>query len=200
MEASANGARGKGPAQAAPSALTWRPQTWVKPSFAWMLYRSGYGRKPGQEAVLKIKLPHSALARLLDRCDCRRGGGGGAGRVQWDPERDLMQGDGARNPRAVLPRKMLRRRSVQLGLSGELSAQYVASILSVADVTELAHRVWAAHAAGTPEAMAAVAPALPHEREYTPRCGAEALTRLGMLPGETADWISAHGRGLAHEG
>jgi len=48
----------------------WNPKrmTWIKPSFAWMLYRSGYGRKPGQERVLRIKLPHAAVAELLSRC------------------------------------------------------------------------------------------------------------------------------------
>ena len=42
--------------------------TWIKPSFAWMLYRSGYGRKPGQTRVLKIKLSHAAVADILRRC------------------------------------------------------------------------------------------------------------------------------------
>merc|ERR1719353_2039225 len=32
--------------------------TWIKPSFAWVLHRSGYGRKPGQNRVLKVKLLH----------------------------------------------------------------------------------------------------------------------------------------------
>ncbi len=32
--------------------------TWIKPSFGWMLYRSGYATKPNQEAILKIRLSH----------------------------------------------------------------------------------------------------------------------------------------------
>ena len=48
----------------------WKPErmTWIKPSFAWMLYRCGYGRKPGQERVLKIKISHDTLAYLLSHC------------------------------------------------------------------------------------------------------------------------------------
>jgi len=30
--------------------------TWIKPSFGWMMYRSGWGRKPGQECVLAIEI------------------------------------------------------------------------------------------------------------------------------------------------
>ena len=29
--------------------------TWIKPSFGWMLYRSGYASKHRQEAILKIR-------------------------------------------------------------------------------------------------------------------------------------------------
>merc|ERR1711963_806137 len=54
--------------------------TWIKPSFAWMMYRSGYGRKPNQTNVLKIKLGHDAVAELLNECTCKHGGGGGVGR------------------------------------------------------------------------------------------------------------------------
>jgi Domain of unknown function (DUF4291) len=30
--------------------------TWIKPSFNWMTYRSGYATKPGQEVVLGIDI------------------------------------------------------------------------------------------------------------------------------------------------
>ncbi|MPY91460.1 MAG: DUF4291 family protein, partial [Luteitalea sp.] len=30
--------------------------TWIKPSFLWMMYRSAWGRKSGQEHILKITL------------------------------------------------------------------------------------------------------------------------------------------------
>ena len=48
----------------------WNPtrMTWIKPSFAWMLYRSGYGHKPGQERILRIKLSHETVAKLLSYC------------------------------------------------------------------------------------------------------------------------------------
>jgi hypothetical protein len=79
--------------------------TWIKPSFAWMLYRAGYGRKTGQTRILKLKLPHAAVAELLSACECKHGGGGSKGRVQWDPSRDLMSSDGKGN--ATEPRRML---------------------------------------------------------------------------------------------
>eukprot|EP00937_MAST-01D_sp_MAST-1D-sp2_P005095 g5095.t1 len=110
--------------------------TWIKPSFAWMLYRAGYGRKPGQERILRIKLPHAVVASLLSRCVCKHGGGGTKGRVQWDPSRDMMTPED--NGRA--PRKMLRERAIQIGLSQELSQAYVAGTTQICDVTELAHR------------------------------------------------------------
>ena len=40
--------------------------TWIKPNFAWMLYRSGYGRKVNQNRVLKIKLSHKTVAGNLN--------------------------------------------------------------------------------------------------------------------------------------
>jgi Domain of unknown function (DUF4291) len=29
--------------------------SWIKPNFTWMMYRSGWGQKPGQEIVLAVK-------------------------------------------------------------------------------------------------------------------------------------------------
>ena len=42
--------------------------TWVKPSWAWMLYRAGYSYKdPGQARILALKMKHSDFLSLLER-------------------------------------------------------------------------------------------------------------------------------------
>jgi hypothetical protein len=166
--------------------------TWIKPSLAWALYRFGYARKHHQTRILKVKLSHATVAELLSGCACREGGGGTKGRVQWDPARDLMQGDGRE------PRKMLHTRAIQIGLSRDLSERYVVAALSIEDVTELAQKVEWAHAAALnvgkaqrkgkraagegaapagPSAMEALGPELPRERHYMPRCPPAELMR-----------------------
>ena len=152
--------------------------TWIKPSFAWVLYRSGYARKHNQTRILKVKLSHESLADLLSSCQCRTGGGGSKGRVQWDPERDLMMGDGK------VPREMLRTRAIQIGLKGSLSEFYVRSVIAIEDVTDMAHRVQAAHVAADAKlAMSRLLPDLPVERAYMPSCPEHVLKALRMLPG-----------------
>ena len=196
--------------------------TWIKPSFAWMLYRSGYGRKPGQNRVLKIKLSHAAVADILRRCtlaatasDRRRTAksrssdfdrdevaeepqefsaseifagrcrGPGSGRVQWDPERDLYAREGRE------PRKLLRDRAIQIGVSGAVSEFYVEQTLSVEEVTDLAREIGEAHGqwAKTRKTESEVKEAvallerrglLPVERGYVPQCEADVLHRLGI--------------------
>jgi hypothetical protein len=36
--------------------------TWIKPSFLWMAYRSGWGTKPGQEQVLAVEITREGLS------------------------------------------------------------------------------------------------------------------------------------------
>ncbi len=161
--------------------------TWIKPSFAWVLYRAGYGRKHNQSRILKVKLPHAAVAALLGACACKHGGGGHKGRVQWDPARDLLSSE----DKGRQPRKMRRERAIQIGLSHELSEAYVGSVISIEDVTELAHAVGEAHATkpcqeGRQDAMAELLPRLPVERPYMPQCEHEALVRLQLVAAGSA--------------
>lgn len=165
--------------------------TWIKPSFAWVLYRSGYGRKHNQTRILKIKLTHESIAELLSNCHCKEGGGGSNGRVQWDPARDLLSGDG----NGKEPRVFLRKRAIQIGLKGPLSVLYVDMAISIQDVTDLGKRVGEAHAAKTKVKMDELLHDLPIELPYTPRCPDSALRSLGMLPGETATWVAKIGFG-----
>ena len=174
-------------------AFNVKRMTWIKPSFAWVLYRSGYGHKHNQNRILKVKIPHESLAQILGRCQCRHGGGGSKGRVQWDPARDILTADGNE------PRKMLRRRAIQIGISDELSEHYVNSILSIEDVTELAHAVCEAHQSKTVShtqmRMTELLPRLPVERDYMPRCPFDVLQNLGMHHGSTAQEVARIGRG-----
>src|SRR5215813_576765 len=77
--------------------------TWVKPSFLWMMYRSGWGRKDeGQKRILAIDITHAGFAWALDHScpthpdpnvseeDWRRAKERAPVRIQWDPERDLQ--------------------------------------------------------------------------------------------------------------
>ena len=184
----------------------WKPtrMTWIKPSFAWMLYRSGYGRRPGQTRVLKVKLSHQTVAHLLSYCRCngtnketkmkrQTNEETGYGMVQWDPERDLFAAEGHS------PRRLLHTRSIQIGLARKLSEFYVDNIISIQDVTELAHQVGVAHRLkgdkATFLAMEAIQARLPEERPYLPGIIRSKLQELAMLPGPAADMVQQIGRG-----
>ncbi|WP_104986685.1 DUF4291 domain-containing protein [Sorangium cellulosum] len=94
--------------------------SWIKPNFLWMMYRSGWGTKQDQEAVLAIRLRRSGFDALLaaavpsshapalypsqeawkaalQRSDVR---------LQWDPDHHPSGAPVAR-------------RAIQLGLRGE---------------------------------------------------------------------------------
>ena len=163
--------------------------TWIKPSFAWVLYRSGYAQKHDQNRILKIKIPHDCLSQILSQCKCAHGEGGGIGRVQWDPERDLFAAE------AKIPRKMVRQRAIQIGMKDSLSEFYVQSIISIEEVTDLAHVVQNAHMSKTNDDIKTISVQLPIERPYIPTCSKEILENLGMYPGPTATSLSRIARG-----
>ena len=65
------------------------------------------------------------------------------GRVQWDPAREMEMSDLDR--KMPLPRRCLKRRDIQIGLKDKLSEMYVASVISIEDVTQLAGKLKEAH-------------------------------------------------------
>lgn len=131
------------------------------------------------------------LTGLLSQCKCGHGGGGGSGRVQWDPARDINRAEDGE------PRKMLRKRAIQIGLKGNIKDEYIENALSIEDVTDLAHRVEQVHKSKEIwENIRDLIPELPIERPYKPPlCSEEVLVNLGMWPGEVADKISRIGLG-----
>ncbi|GAA2268573.1 DUF4291 domain-containing protein [Kitasatospora cystarginea] len=158
-------------AEAALAAGTFVPpfkrerMTWIKPSFRWMMYRSGWGVKAGQERVLAVRisregfewaLAHSCLSHY-DRdvhssaAAWKEELAASPVRIQWDPERSTEL--------AALPH-----RAIQIGLSGEAVDRYVDEwILGITDVTALAHQAHALVRAGrTAEADARLAAETPY--------------------------------------
>ncbi|WP_309049949.1 DUF4291 domain-containing protein [Streptomyces sp.] len=139
--------------------------TWIKPSFLWMMYRSGWGTKEGQETVLAVEitregfdwaLRHAQLSHYVrglhaDRTTWQRELRRAPARVQWDPERDPHL-------------RPLPYRSLQLGLTGEAYRRYADEwTVSVTDVTGLAHEVHARVRAGDVEAARRL---MPREEPY----------------------------------
>ncbi len=112
--------------------------SWIKPNFLWMMYRSGWGTKPGQEVVLAIRLARSAFDEILARAvhssyvpdvydsreDWQRRGKTSDVRLQWDPDH------------APCGTKQ-ERRAIQLGLRGQVLSQYASKwVIDIEDVSE----------------------------------------------------------------
>lgn len=112
--------------------------TWIKPSFLWMMYRSGWGTKENQEHILAIDLKRKSFDYLVKNSilsayqeDCfssyeewRYQIRNSDIRCQWDPERDIYG-------------NALNYRSIQLGLRGEILKKYVNEwIVNLTDITE----------------------------------------------------------------
>ena len=117
--------------------------TWIKPSFGWMLYRSGYATKHRQESILKIKLTHEGFEEILKQAiptsfdrdifeserEWKRSLDNSEVRYQWDPDRDLSL-------------RRLEYRALQLGIRGSVVQNYVNNwILEIEEVTQLARDI-----------------------------------------------------------
>ena len=44
---------------------SWGRMTWIKPSFLWMMARSNWGKKPGQEYVLQLRIRREGFEKAL---------------------------------------------------------------------------------------------------------------------------------------
>lgn len=107
--------------------------TWIKPSWCWMMYRSGYSTKdPRQERILALKMKKEHFRELLTHAVVCGNGSLTAEerlknvRVQWDPERSPRIG-------------MLPYRSIQIGISGKIRDRWVEEwIYEIQDVTAMA--------------------------------------------------------------
>lgn len=117
--------------------------TWIKPSYLWMMYRSGWGLKDsGQARILAIDITRAGFEwALAHSCLSNHGMQTGTNtslgttranpvRVQWDPERDLLS-------------RPLAHRAIQIGLGGEAVERYVSEwIRNITDMTVISRAIF----------------------------------------------------------
>ncbi|MDX2296498.1 MULTISPECIES: DUF4291 domain-containing protein [Streptomyces] len=73
--------------------FSFHRMTWIKPSFLWLMHRSNWARKPGQERILAVRITRRGWEEALSRAVLTTADPAAVARaavhVQWDPERSL---------------------------------------------------------------------------------------------------------------
>lgn len=139
--------------------------TWIKPSLPWMMHRSNWAKKPGQERVLAIRITRAGWEHALEQAVltapepttygsaaawCTAFERAGV-HVQWDPERSLR---GA----------ALNHYSIQVGIGRTLIRSYAENwVVETTDLTPVVRKVAALVRAGQ---TAKAHRMLPSERPY----------------------------------
>jgi len=110
--------------------------SWIKPNFLWMMYRSGWGTKEGQQVTLGLRLRRSFFEQVVreavpstfdpvrypSREAWQQAVGPSEVRLQWDPDH-APSGN------------KLERRAIQLGLRGRTLAAFAREeLLEVIDM------------------------------------------------------------------
>lgn len=113
--------------------------TWIKPNFLWMMYRSGWGTKEGQEYILSIRIRRAFFDEIIETAvpstfsasgfssqdDWRHVVAASDVRLQWDPDHDPFG-------------QKVERRAIQLGLRGDTIRRYgTEEIISITDISKL---------------------------------------------------------------
>ena len=112
--------------------------TWIKPSFLWMMSRSGWATKQGQERILAIDLKREGFDEIvknavlssfrevsdLSKEEWKEKLENSEVRCQWDPDRDIYG-------------NLIGRRAIQLGIKGETVRKYINDwIVNITDITD----------------------------------------------------------------
>ncbi|AOM39492.1 DUF4291 domain-containing protein [Xenorhabdus hominickii] len=140
--------------------------TWIKPSFLWMMYRSGWAKKDdGQKRILAIDLTHEGFKQIIQQgvishfdpeffnsmeiweekvqnSDVV---------IQWDPERDISL-------------NKLEQRTIQIGLRNQALNSYVNQWIT--NVTDITDRVYHIHELVKNNKLDMAKKLLPEEKIY----------------------------------
>jgi hypothetical protein len=145
--------------------FSFHRMTWIKPSFLWLMERSNWGQKSGQEHILAVRITRQgweeALAHAVltsperrvypDPDSWRRQFDQALVHVQWDPERSLRG-------------QSLDHKSIQVGLSRHVITRYVEEwVVQIQDYTPLVRKLRGQLQTGN---TAKVKPLLPREAIY----------------------------------
>lgn len=118
--------------------------TWIKPSFLWMMYRSGWGTKSNQNRILSIDIKREGFDYLVEHAvlttynpqlyknyqEWRERLALSDVRCQWDPDRDIEG-----NP--------LQARAIQLGIKGNALLKYLNEwIVDIKDISKFVHEIY----------------------------------------------------------
>jgi len=139
--------------------------TWIKPSFLWLMHRSNWGHKPGQERVLAVRIIRAGWELALSEAVLttpepsvhgsaaawRTAFAGARVHVQWDPERSLRG-------------TPLNHYSIQVGIGRALIRTFADDwVVGLADLTPTVHAIAGLVRAGQ---SARAQRLLPPERPY----------------------------------
>lgn len=145
--------------------FSYSRMSWIKPNFLWMMYRSGWGTKEGQEVTLALRLRKQFFDSLLaeavpsswnwdmhaSEVEWAKAVKRSSVRLQWDPDHHPS---GAK----------LNRRAIQLGLRGQaLEAFGQRELVEVIDLSDF---VYEQRERRTRHGIAALL--TPRERVYRP--------------------------------
>ena len=162
------------------SPFSFHRMTWIKPSFQWLMHRSNWGQKSGQERVLAVQMTREGWEKALSLAvltsfepDAFASPDDWAARfavarvhLQWDPERSL-RGTG-------LPYS-----SIQVGLGRDVIREYVEEwVVGIEDNTARVRKIHDLLQAGKADRAKRH---LPPERVYP--IGGELARRLSIKSG-----------------
>ena len=112
--------------------------SWIKPNFLWMMYRSGWGTKEGQEVTLAITIPRPLFDEILSLAVpstynsqlyskqeiWKKAVTNSNVRLQWDPDH---------GPHG----EPLERKAIQLGLRNDILERYARSeVIRIDDISD----------------------------------------------------------------
>jgi len=150
--------------------FSYTRMSWIKPNFLWMMYRSGWAEKEGQERILAIRMRRSFFEEILEKAvpssfspdayesmDTWKAAVSQSDvRLQWDPDHD---------PHG----KAVSRRAIQLGLRGDILKRYGGiEIQTIEDITPFVTEQRASQSSREDSL------ATPVERPYVPASNAAA--------------------------
>jgi hypothetical protein len=123
--------------------FSFHRMTWIKPSFLWLMHRSNWGQKSGQERVLAVRVKRTGWEKALSSAvltsfasgvfasptDWAEQFAAAPVHVQWDPERSLRG--------TSLPYS-----SIQVGISRHMIREYVEEwVVGIEDYTPRVRKI-----------------------------------------------------------